>query len=170
MINGRAKGCRGELEVAKLVEAWWRQLEPECRFLRVPLSGGWSTPQVRGDTMTSGDLVTTARLFPWSVEIKHRNSWSEREFLAGRRSPVWGWWEQAIKQAEEMGKVPSLWFRRNRAPWRVLLPQVYSQAVLVPALGAWERGWGHKLPAWVQPVCWDAGQVLRLPPSAVQVK
>lgn len=130
-MSGRQKGAGAEREVAKLLEGWWASLEPGVRFVRVPLSGGWGTPALRPDFQASGDLATTARRFPWTVEVKRREGWSLKEFLAGRRSPVWGWWAQAERQAGECGKEPMLWFRANRQPWRVLVvepPRAVNEA------------------------------------------
>lgn len=116
-INGRSKGKRAELEVAKLCEAWWRALEPECRFVRTPASGGWHGPDVRAEFKTSGDLMSTAKLWPFSVEVKKREGWSLEWLSFGRPSPVWAWWEQCRKAAREDGREPLLLFTRNRAPW-----------------------------------------------------
>lgn len=65
--------------------------------------------------------MTTARRFPFAVEVKRREGWSWRELLAGRRSPVWGWWDQACKQADEAHADPMLWFRHNREEWTVMM-------------------------------------------------
>jgi hypothetical protein len=124
MTLGRRKGSAGELEVAKRMEAWWRQLEPGCTFKRTPGSGGWSHGAARRDFRTSGDLVTTATRFPWTVEVKRREV-SFRNFYAGRPSPVWTWWLQAQAQAAEAGLEPMLLFRRNREPWHMLLRADY---------------------------------------------
>lgn len=127
MTNGRAKGARGELEVAAIVTDWWERLEPGCRFKRTPGSGGWATPDVRKEFGTAGDLVTTAKRFPWSVEVKWRQNWTWKELLAGRRSPVWSWWGQALAQGEESGLEPMLWMRHTGEPWWMLLRGSYVQ-------------------------------------------
>ncbi|MGA7123736.1 MAG: hypothetical protein WBY94_26765 [Polyangiaceae bacterium] len=121
--GSRAKGARAENEVAKLLQEWWRQLEPGCTFKRTPSSGGWAHGEARRDFKTSGDLTTTAALFPWVVEVKRREGWSRKTFEAGRPSPVWGWWLQAQAQAREQGATPMLWLRRSRDPWLVLVPE-----------------------------------------------
>lgn len=128
MTQGRPKGCKAEIEVAKIVEPWWSDFEPlapdghPIRFVRTPLSGGWGGKDTRSGFRASGDLMTTAAKFPFTVEVKRREGWSWKTLAEGARSPVWGWWKQAIEQAREMNAVPMLWFRKNREPWHVMIP------------------------------------------------
>lgn len=126
MTNGRAKGAAAENEVARMLAEWWVQLEPGCVFKRTPQSGGWSRPDARAEFRTSGDLVTTAKHFPFVVEVKRRERFSD-QYLQGRASPVWEWWRQAQRQAAEQGPeaVPLLVFRRNREPWRALVSEAW---------------------------------------------
>jgi hypothetical protein len=133
--NGRAKGKIAEREVCRLLEAWWGQLETGCKFKPTPMSGGWSSPDVREAFHTSGDLVTTAEKFPFCIEVKRRESFSWENLTAGKASPVLGWWDQAVRQAAEMGSCPMLVFRRNREPWWVVLPYgyVFAHANLIHA-------------------------------------
>ena len=112
-VNGRQKGARGERQVAELLTNWWQAIEPGCEFIRTPSSGGWANPQVRGHFKTSGDLMTTAQRWPFSVEVKHREGWSVERLERGMSSPVWGWWRQAIKASIEEKREPMLWFRKN---------------------------------------------------------
>ena len=109
----RSKGKVAEREVAKMLQEWWRQVEPDCQFVRTPCSGGWSTPQVRTDFRASGDIMTTATAWPFTVEVKRREAWSPRNLIEGRRSPVWGWWKQSQREAIELNCEPMLWLRRN---------------------------------------------------------
>lgn len=113
-----------------MLQAWWAKVEPKCSFKRVPLSGGWASPDVRGETKTSGDLVTTAKRFPFSVEVKRRENWSMATLAKGLPSPVWGWWDQCQVAAKEMRAEPMLWFRKSHEPWRVMLPELYVIARL----------------------------------------
>lgn len=142
---GRNKGNAAEREVARKLEAWWVKVEPEAKFVRTPLSGGWSTPQVRRDFRASGDIMTTAERFPFAVEVKRREGWSLATFVAGKRSPVWGWWREAQAEAAELRAEPMLWIRRNaeRAKgsekggtlppiWTVLLRRDYVRALDLP--------------------------------------
>src|SRR5574338_250219 len=115
-------GANGEREVARLFETWWSSLEPDAKFKKTPASGGWSSPDVRGAFDVAGDLVTTAKQFPYCVEVKRRERWSLANFLRGGKSPVWGWWAQAKRQALEVNKIPLLVFRQNHDEWRFLMP------------------------------------------------
>jgi hypothetical protein len=121
----RQKGSVAEREVAAIIEPWWNVVEPG-KFVRTPLSGGWGTADTRAGFRASGDLMTTAPRFPFTVEVKRRESWTLERLLLGRPSPVWEWWRQAQKQGEESNLVPLLWFRKSRQPWRVMLPYEYA--------------------------------------------
>lgn len=170
-LDSRAKGKAGERELARLFQAWWRQLEPGCVFASTPASGGWSTPAMRGEFLVAGDLCTTARRWPWTVECKRREGFSERELRAGRRSPVWSWWAQCCRAAAEEGREPLLCFRRSREPWRALVRRdlVVDQIVSgddwprEPAL-AWPRA-----PAEPHPVGYALVDLLALEPARLLV-
>lgn len=114
------KGNTAELEVARILEPWWRQLEPEATFVRTPRSGGWTQGRdlfdARGDLMVKG-----APRFPWCVEVKRRESWSLDNFEHGRACPVWGWWIRACEDAKQAGRLPMMWTRQNRRPWIVIV-------------------------------------------------
>lgn len=121
-INGRDKGARNEREVARLVQSWWEAREPGCQFVRTPMSGGWGTTNTREHFRASGDLMTTAVDFPFTIEVKAREGWSTANVLSGARSPVWGWWKQTITAATEQHSIPMLWFRKRHKAWLILLP------------------------------------------------
>jgi hypothetical protein len=172
----RQKGAVAEREVAAILQEWWRKLEPGCRFVRTPSSGGWHGREgagVRGDFRASGDLMTTARRFPFTVEVKRREGWSDKGFLAGGRSPVWEWWTQAQAQADEHKSsimaaknegmlgvipdvvvVPMLVFRRSNEHWRVLVPEDWWRRrgfALWRASREWKGRWPRK--RGHRPVC-----------------
>src|SRR4051812_33410532 len=100
--NSRAKGNVAEREVAGLLKVWWLPVEPDAEFIRTPLSGGWGGPKLRGEFRASGDLMTTAKRFPFVVEVKRREAWVMKNVLKGQPSPVWGWWRQAQVAALEL--------------------------------------------------------------------
>ncbi len=132
MTHGQRKGQRAEREVAKICECWWRRLYKTAHFTRTPISGGWSIPDIRGHFRACGDIMTTSEKWPFTVEVKRRENWSVGRLFEGRASPVWKWWIQAQRQADEEGGVPMLWFKRNPErpgkqafPWCVMLPGDY---------------------------------------------
>lgn len=133
----RQKGNGAEREVAALIKAWWRQVEPKAEFVRTPLSGGWGGPTIRAGFRASGDLMTDAKLFPFTVEVKRREAFSLERLVEGKSSPVWGWWRQAQTQAVEMKAIPMLWLRRNREPWRVMLPVVFLEGHTPISIETW---------------------------------
>jgi hypothetical protein len=123
----KVKGNGGEREVAALIQPWWSKVEPGATFVRTPLSGGWGkTREVRAGFKASGDLMTTATQFPFTIEVKRREKWTLERLLAGKASPVWPWWKQAQTQADEMGLTPLLWIRKNRQPWRIIMPHSFA--------------------------------------------
>jgi hypothetical protein len=130
---GRRKGNVAEREVAKLLEAWWRRFDPEARFERTPLSGGLQHA-VEFDVV--GDVMVRARGFPWSVEVKRRESAKADRFVAGKPTAIWGWWREAQDDAQSSGREPMLWFRRNRDPWRVVIRAGFAREML-SRVGHW---------------------------------
>lgn len=160
----RTKGNVAEREVAALIQTWWRQLEPGCAFVRTPSSGGWGTPELRGSFRVSGDLATTSTTFPFSVEVKRREGWSWTTLLAGKPSPVWGWWRQTLTAATEMKAHPMLWVRRSQQPWLVLVPALCVEPIdLEP-----DVRWGARMTGTVaylasRVVAHDPAVFLRLP-------
>lgn len=126
----RTKGNSAEREIAHIMEQWWGQFE-ECKFIRTPLSGGWGGPQLRANFKASGDLMTTAKQFPFTIEVKRRESWAEENLIKCRKSPVWDWWGQACVQAIEMNVVPMLLLRRNRKPWWLMIPDLMVEKISI---------------------------------------
>jgi hypothetical protein len=173
MKNGRRKGAKGELQVAALLQDWWRQLEPDAIFRRTPSSGGWA----RGDVAklafeTAGDLTTTAVRFPFCVEVKRREAFDTDNFLKGRASPVWNWWLQAQTQGAEQDGEPMLWLRRNHEPWMVLLRFAYVRSLPASVqmklavtchTHDWRRGWASTRGA--VPIMYYARDLLARPPN-----
>jgi hypothetical protein len=135
---GHWKGSSGELEVAKLLGPWWSQVEPGTIFTRSPGSGGWAKRRVVPPGFKGhGDLLvdpTVTKLYPFSVEVKWRKTVKESSvirFCTGQDSPVWGFWEQCVRDAVLNDLAPMLWFRGanvgvvgkgkgTRMPWRVV--------------------------------------------------
>jgi Holliday junction resolvase len=165
-INSRQKGCRAERDVAGMLERWWRELEPGCRFVRTPSSGGWSTGDVRAEFRASGDVMTMAKHFPFTVEIKHRVEWSWDRLRAGKASPVWKWWRQAQAQGVEQGLEPMLWMRHDREDWRVMVRAGLGMPPGAPCDFAWDPAlWRSVGDVGDLPVLYLAEVVLAVPPA-----
>lgn len=166
-FGSRRKGKRAENEVATLLQEWWRGVEPECVFKSTPMSGGWAhgDAAARRGFKTSGDLTTTAATFPFVIEVKRRESFAESTFIAGRPSPIWGWWLQAQRQAKEQSAVPMLWFRSSRQPWRVLLPVRWWLLLNLGHHIVTATSWGGRWPKarGERPICVYSQTVLEHP-------
>ena len=143
MTNGRQKGNVAEREIAKKFQNWWEQIEPGVKFCRTPGSGGFGTPVIREDFSLSGDIMTNSKKFPFSVEVKRRENWAIKSIINGGKSPVWKWWIQTIRAANEMKKDPLLIFRKNcttrkkgvgllSSEWFIMLPADYNKIIKVP--------------------------------------
>jgi hypothetical protein len=119
------KGRVAELKVRDFLQEWWRQLEPEARFVRTPRSGGWGVTagaefQARGDIMVG---KKNCKRFPFCVEVKWRKTVldsSVEHFFEGKESPVDSFWAQCQEAATHDGLRPLLIFRGNRMPWRAV--------------------------------------------------
>lgn len=138
-FRSRGKGKTGEREVAKMLEAWWCTMVEPCKFKSTPQSGGFggaAAADVRGDFKIAGDLMTTAKKWLFCVEVKRREQGVLKRLYEMKPSPVWGWWRQCVKAAKEEGRVPLLFFRRNREEWIVMLPRLQFGG-LVPRLDPW---------------------------------
>lgn len=178
MPNSRAKGRRGERQVLGLVHPWWMQVEP-CEFAVTPQSGGFSTRKVRGEFKIAGDLMTTARRWPFTVEVKWRERWSLARLADGKPSPVWGWWHQVQESAEQErdakqrgGGEPMLWFKKNRQPWMVMLRFDFVRGIAgMPAPDiAWPSLPLGELGVGVQPVVYLADELLGVHPEKLAAK
>lgn len=124
---GNSKGSKAEREVAAILQAWWKPFEPmvddkPLQFTRVPLSGGWSKGENHD---VSADIHCNSKRFPFAVEVKRRESWAWPPVMAGKPSPVWGWWRQAQRDAERTSRQPMLWFRHNRQPWNIMVSKEF---------------------------------------------
>jgi hypothetical protein len=169
-FGSRGKGAGGENEVGRLLAGWWSQVEPGVTFKRTPASGGWASGHARGDFQTSGDLVTTAKAFPWCVEVKRREGWAWAGLLKGTRSPVWTWWVQAQVQANEAGLAPMLWFRRNREPWTVMVRGFCALTRVLSAEAQPKHAWAfeqflERRDIGFHPMLFDAEALLRVRPA-----
>jgi len=120
----KAKGSAFELAIARiLTEAYYSQGDGE--FRRVPASGGWDKRTAPGDLIpfkyTNGGMVID-KSFPFVVECKN---WRDvKHFFSGlysKESQLFDWMEQAVADAQFVGKMPLVIFKLYRQENVVIL-------------------------------------------------
>lgn len=92
-MNIRAKGSKGELEAAKWLHKWLQLKEVPARNLEQTRSGGH-------------DLLVP----PFVIEVKRCETLARNQ-----------WWSQVVA-ATGVGLCSVVMYRRNRQPWRFLVP------------------------------------------------
>lgn len=106
MINGKAKGNRFELTVAKMLSEWSGKT-----FHRTPQSGAlhWDN-----DKRVVSDIVPPQDMgFPFSIECKSQEvSWDFDQFITGT-SNIWKFWNQCCRDAMSEKMEPLLVFTKN---------------------------------------------------------
>lgn len=102
--NPKRKGNDYERKIAKLFTEWWG--EP---FYRTPNSGGlgWQGKKIAGDLITPDN-------FPFVVECKKEENWNFEQIIEGR-GIFYKWWEQVIRDAKKVEKLPLLVFSKNHS-------------------------------------------------------
>lgn len=121
-VNGRAKGRAFEQSIA--------------RDLRGALGPGWivlrnQTDRQRGQQGAAGEFSVervdpvSGPAFAWCIECKAHKAFSEA-MLWRLEVPalVVGWWRQAVRQAESIGRAPVLVMRRPHGEILAVVRQV----------------------------------------------
>ena len=104
MLNAQKKGSSGEREAAKWLAKWWGLPEIPARNLEQVRSGA-HCKAVSGMTLGHDLLVN-----PFVIEVKRCETLAKQ-----------AWWNQVCKATS--GKMcPVVMYRRNRQPWRFLVP------------------------------------------------
>lgn len=93
----RAKGANGEKEVLLILED-----ELGLKLVRN------KQQTARGGRDIAEDVDRMQGPIPFSIEVKRQ----EAECLPA-------WWKQTVDQAEAVNRVPVLFYRASRQPWRV---------------------------------------------------
>jgi len=106
--KSKRKGGSNERKLAKEFKEWWGYGE----WVKTPVSGGWSSPAVREEFRTCGDIMTTALDFPFCVEAKHQEKWELMQLFTAPKSAIFQFWEQTVDETPE-GTMPLLVIRRN---------------------------------------------------------
>lgn len=108
-INSSQKGKRAEAHVAQELQDWWG-----CGvFRRTPQSGAWDQG---GDFGAKGDIITTEKDFPLSVEVKNDEEWRFPLLFTSKKSKLHKFWQQSADAARTEGLSPVIVFTRNFLP------------------------------------------------------
>ena len=108
-VNGKKKGNKGELMVAKWFQSW-----TGLEFQRVPQSGGlrWGNAQ-----NIAGDIICVDqkhnRYFKLCVESKSYEDLDWDKVFRNKKADILRFWEQAKGDADRADKVPILFMRKN---------------------------------------------------------
>lgn len=95
--HARRKGAGGEREVAKILSD----------HLGLKLVRN-AQQTARGGRDLCEDIDQKQSVIPFAIEVKRQE-----------RPNLGSWWQQTLQQAQEVQRIPVLWFRSNRQPWRV---------------------------------------------------
>lgn len=105
-IDPRAKGARAESDIRDKL-----RLVTELSWERVPSSGALDAKHG-----LKGDLYIPNEKNLYSVEVKH---YAEDQFTSSiftAKDPVlFQWWNQALRQSQQVGKKPLLLFKHDRS-------------------------------------------------------
>lgn len=115
MVDSRAKGQRAEYGVRDLLRKYTNQM-----WERVPGSGGFGAQhQLKGDVYlpcpyNGGNKAT------YCIEIKHyADDVINSNLLRPAKQQLEKFWEQTIREAQELDKLPLLVFKKDRGQWLV---------------------------------------------------
>jgi hypothetical protein len=131
--GGKAKGATFERLVADLIRKAFKLTKKDV--YRTPLSGGhpYADP---------ADLVMSPaarRVFPFSVECKHRKTW--KLTLDKETAEVRTWKQQATRAAQRSKLTPLLVIRGNATDIYCALPRIHAPAEMDCACVAMADGW-----------------------------
>jgi hypothetical protein len=125
--KSRTKGSSGELEMARILSAWFchdkTMLKAKAEDLplrRTPLSGGWSG-KLAGDLVVVDDRAKGFELL--SAEVKRHERWDVGDVLKPS-AKVASWMRQAEDAAKKTEAMPVVFARKNLGKWWVLLPRL----------------------------------------------
>lgn len=106
-VNGRTKGATFERDIARDLRAW--------------LGEGWDVSRTPTDRQRAQDRSGHAgeftivppegggQIFPWAIECKNSAAFDLRQlWRTPIDGPLPGWWAQAVRQAEAVGRRPLL--------------------------------------------------------------
>lgn len=117
-VDSRAKGAKGENDVAKALKAY-----SGLEFLRVPLSGALDAKHG-----LKGDLYLLGGICKYCIEVKfYADDHISSKILTDKTPQIQTWFEQTEREAKQINKIPLLIFKFNRSKMFVAFIQEPTQ-------------------------------------------
>lgn len=117
MVDSREKGARAETTVRDVLRKYTKLM-----WERVPGSGALNEKhQLKGDLYVPGEKNL------YVIEVKHyKDDHLTSSILTGKNPQLLEWWKQAVRQGEQVNKIPLLTFKFDRSKIFVAFTEVPS--------------------------------------------
>jgi len=118
MVDSRAKGAKAETDVKKVLAKYsghgWE---------RIPLSGALDAKHG-----LKGDLYIPGQTVKYCVEVKHyKDDHLTSKVLTDKNPQIIEWWEQTIREAKQINKIPLLIYKFDRSKMFVAFEDMPTQ-------------------------------------------
>lgn len=107
-VDSRQKGGRAEAALKKVLRD-----ATGLNFQRTPGSGALNETH-----MLKGDLYLPNTANRYCIEVKHyKDDHLTSKLLTSKNPQLIEWWEQAVRQGEQVDMIPLLFFKFDRSKW-----------------------------------------------------
>ena len=121
MVDSREKGARAEVAAKGIL-----MKHTNLGWERVPSSGALNPKH-----KLKGDLYIPEKQNIYAVEVKHyKEDHISSKMLTDKQPQIVTWWEQAVRQAEQISKKPLLIFKFDRSKFFVAFLEPKPSQVL----------------------------------------
>lgn len=108
MVDSRQKGGRAESALKKVLRD-----ATGLNFQRTPGSGALAPTH-----MLKGDIYIPNAANKYCIEVKHyKDDHLTSKILTGKTPQLIAWWEQAVRQGNQVDMQPLLFFKFDRSKW-----------------------------------------------------
>lgn len=108
MVDSRVKGRTGENQAKEELKKYTK-----LAWERTPLSGALDAKH-----LLKGDLYVPGKDIKYCIEVKfYKDDHISSKLLTSINPQLIQWWEQTIREAEQINKEPLLLFKYNRSIW-----------------------------------------------------
>lgn len=108
MVDSRQKGGRAEAALKKVLRD-----ATGLNFQRTPGSGALAPTH-----MLKGDIYIPNASNKFCIEVKHyKDDHLTSKILTSKNPQLMEWWEQAVRQGEQVDMEPILFFKFDRSKW-----------------------------------------------------